>query len=280
MTSSEYILRQLSKTNKKNFENYVVTRIWHGLNRSDIKMICQQYVYLSGKYALTDIYFPQLSLHIEIDESFHEKQQVKDVSRELDIIQATDHKILRVKYSSSLNQINKAIDQTIEQILSLITQAEIQDKFKPWNIDEELNPAFYKQKGYFDVFEDTAFRTSLDACNCLGQNYKKIQAGFFKSKKYTGYRIWFPKFHENEQWNNFINDDETVITEFCKVPSKKQKHFDDSMTKQSLRITFPRVIDNLGFTLYKFKGIFKTDYQISSIDSGIVHRRVDTRFEL
>lgn len=40
----EYIARQFSKAQKKVFEHYVVTRIWHQLNDVEIKFVTQQYV--------------------------------------------------------------------------------------------------------------------------------------------------------------------------------------------------------------------------------------------
>ena len=46
------------------------------------------------------------------------------------------------------------------------------------------------------------------------------------------------------------------------------------------RIVFPRSIDNLGFVLYRFKGVFETDIKKSSIEGGVIHRRIDTRIKL
>lgn len=58
MTKLEYIVKQISKTNKKNYENHVVARIWHGLNCLDIKFTTQQYVKRPEGYALADMFFP------------------------------------------------------------------------------------------------------------------------------------------------------------------------------------------------------------------------------
>ncbi|MEH7488160.1 AbaSI family restriction endonuclease, partial [Priestia megaterium] len=44
MSKYDYIKRQLAKTNKKNDENYIITRIWHLLDNYDIKINTQQYV--------------------------------------------------------------------------------------------------------------------------------------------------------------------------------------------------------------------------------------------
>ncbi|MBK9580837.1 MAG: hypothetical protein IPO48_02580 [Saprospiraceae bacterium] len=46
------------------------------------------------------------------------------------------------------------------------------------------------------------------------------------------------------------------------------------------RITFPRSIDNLGFRLYKFAGIFETDLEESSFENGVIHRLTQTKIEI
>ncbi|MEH6917512.1 phosphoribosylaminoimidazole carboxylase, partial [Priestia megaterium] len=66
MNKYDYIKRQLAKTNKKNDENYIITRIWHLLDNYDIKINTQQYVVRSNKhqkveYGLIDLYFPQFN---------------------------------------------------------------------------------------------------------------------------------------------------------------------------------------------------------------------------
>src|SRR5690606_1447796 len=95
----DYITRILQKTNKKRIENYVISRIWHQLNNDEIKISHQQYIYRGdGKYALTDLYFPQLNYHIEVNEEFHYKDEDKisiDKLREEDIIRSTKGHIIR-----------------------------------------------------------------------------------------------------------------------------------------------------------------------------------------
>lgn len=119
MTELEFIIKQISKTNKKNFENYVVTRIWHGINTTDIKFTTQQYVNRPKGHALTDMYFPQFKLHIEIDEPFHENQKELDINRETDIIEATGHVIERIKITDDLSFVNNQIDRIVLKIEEL-----------------------------------------------------------------------------------------------------------------------------------------------------------------
>lgn len=110
MLKYKYIKSQLAKTNKKNDENYVITRIWHLLQNEEIKFITQQYVVREdGKYALTDMFFPQLNLHIEIDEGYHqsEAQAKEDRIRENDIISMTNHEVKRIDVTKDLQTVHK-----------------------------------------------------------------------------------------------------------------------------------------------------------------------------
>ena len=281
MTELEYIIKQISKTNKKNFENYVVTRIWHGINKTDVKFTTQQFVNRPNGHALTDMFFPQFNLHIEIDEPFHNKQKELDLNRESDIIEATNHKIKRVKITDDINFINKEIDSIIKEIIELRTKNIDENTFEPWDLEKEFNPEYHREKGYLDTKENPAFKTISHACNCLGQNYKDgSQRSYVKSKAYENHNIWFPKFYNNDKWDNWISDDGLTITEKCKTESKQKEHFDSLMNSNVNRIVFPRSKDNLGFTLYRFKGIFKTDKENSSIENGIIHRRINNRIEI
>lgn len=281
MRKVDYIIKQISKTNKKNFENYVITRIWHLLDRTDIKFVTQQFVNRPNGYALTDMYFPQLDIHIEVDEPFHKKQQELDINREADIIQATNHSIERIKISEDIEDINNQIVQIVRKIKKEILIQEKEKTFEPWNYEEEFDPKYYIKKGYLDLAENPSFRKIVDACSCLGQNYKPRQRrAWFKSKKYEGYYLWFPKFYNNDEWDNKISKDSKVITEKCKNSDKLEGWYKGIINNPVKRITFPRSFDNLGFRLYRFRGVFETDIEDSSMENGVIHRIVKTKFEI
>lgn len=281
MTELEYIIKQISKTNKKNFENYVVTRLWHGINSTDVKFTTQQFVNRPNGHALTDMFFPQFNLHIEIDEPFHNKQKELDLDRESDIIEATNHVIERIKITADINFINKQIDVVINRIKKLRIVGINNNTFEPWDLEKEFNPNYYKEKGYLDIEDNPSFKTISHACNCLGQNYKDgSQRSYVKSKIFENHSIWFPKFYNNDEWDNWISNDGLVITEKCKIKSRQKKNFSDAINSDVSRIVFPRSKDNLGFTLYRFKGVFKIDKENSTIENGIVYRRVKSRIDI
>ena len=75
----EYLIKTLSRTKRKDYENYVVGAIWHRINNLEIKPVSQQYVKRNdGKYALLDLYFPQINVGIECDEAYHEHNTEPD----------------------------------------------------------------------------------------------------------------------------------------------------------------------------------------------------------
>jgi len=265
MNKFEFICRQLSKAENKPFEHYVVTRIWHLVNDLDLKLITQQYVIRPGGRALTDAYFPQLNLHIEIDEGHHKKQIDADKIREADIINATGHEILRVDVTQSFEGINSTINDIVSKIK--ISKLQLAD-FKPWVIEAEQNPATYISRGYIDLYDDVAFKTMVDAANCFGYNYKPkgIWRGAVKHPKEENKYIWFPKLYKNEEWDNSISDDEKTITEICLTKKITRDIYVKLREPGIQRIVFARVKSPLGDIMYRFKGEYAFD---SDLNSGI-----------
>ncbi|MFZ1890838.1 MAG: hypothetical protein WAU37_01455 [Formosimonas sp.] len=277
MNKTNYIIRQIAKSHSKKYENYVITRIWHLLNNSAIKIVTQQHIIRPDGRALTDLYFPQIDLHIEIDEGQHftkDGQQTNDdVARDADIINATGHQIERIK----------VFDQTIEQINSQIDilLSCIQEKISiglnfVWDIDAEYKPETYIKKGFISACENIGFKTIADACNCFGHSYSGFQRGFTKHK-IEDRMLWFPKLYENQYWKNSISPDETKIFE-SRVDNPcehvKESIFNENMLKE--RLVFAHAKNNLGETLYRFKGVFRLNPQ-SSNETTIVYDRIDSK---
>lgn len=87
MDKKEYIANQLKRTFNKKYENYCITRIYHLLNRLDIKIVTQQLFRRdNGKIALADLYFPQINLIVEVDEGHHLNNKENDERRTEEII--------------------------------------------------------------------------------------------------------------------------------------------------------------------------------------------------
>lgn len=277
MNKLDFISRQFSRAEKKRFEHYVVTRIWHLLDDLSIKFITQQYISRPEGRALTDMFFPQLQIHIEIDEGHHKKQIEWDKMREADIINATGHEILRVDVTKEIEIINNKILEIIERVK---TKKSSIHEFKPWDIDAELNPKTYIDKGFIDLKDDCAFKTMVDAANCFGNTYQPmgIWTGGAKHPKECGKLIWFPKLYKNGKWNNSISDDETEIREICELPETAISHI-DSVLSQGIykRIVFARVKSPLGDIMYRFKGEYELVTEKTNYVDGLLWQRISER---
>ncbi len=104
ITKEDYVIRRLSKLRNKRWELYVVSGILHALNYPDIAFTTQQAVRLkNGTKTITDMYFPQFDIHVEVDEPYHETTaQTEGGQRHTeDIVDVTGgHAVLRVKVAN------------------------------------------------------------------------------------------------------------------------------------------------------------------------------------
>lgn len=280
MDKKEYIIRQLGRTKNKKYEAYVVSRIIHLLNNFDIKIVTQQYVVRPEGRALTDLFFPQLSIHIEVDEEYHKSNIQDDKIREADIVNATNHTILRIDMSKSFEEINKKIDNIIQALQTKINELKENNLFIKWDIESEFNPQTYINRGYIDINDNVAFKTIKDACNCFGHNYTGYQkAGASHPDK--DILLWFPKLFPNGEWINKISNDEEIITERNEDDEKEKIHLASIIQKKNnekhKRIVFAKVKGNLGDTLYRFRGQYELNIEKSNFEYGLVWERTKTR---
>ncbi len=279
MTKKEYIKKQISRTNKKDYENYVITGIIHKLNNLDVKFITQQYVKRPTGKGFMDLYFPQINYCVEIDEWHHLNQQEADKLRDRDFINITNCEIKRINVSESpIDQVNKQIDETVDAIKSRITR--LGPAFIPWDVEREFDSDHWIKKGYIDISDDCTFRTMVDAANCFGKQYAKngIWKGGVNHSEETGKLIWFPKLYANKDWDNSISVDETKIIEKSNNQEMKEPHIQWVLEKgPHRRIIFARVAGIFGFVFYRYKGEYELDIEESNNEYGLIWKRITTQ---
>lgn len=126
----EYLVKTLSRTRRKDYENYVVNRIWSLLNDTEIKPTTQQYCRRNnGRYALLDMYFPQLGIAVECDEPAHNSldASARDNQRSLEIRAVSEENrvgavlehgidIKRISVSRGILQVNSQVDDVVAQL--------------------------------------------------------------------------------------------------------------------------------------------------------------------
>ncbi|MCL1138530.1 AbaSI family restriction endonuclease [Shewanella pneumatophori] len=267
--------RQLQRCKNKRFELYAITRIIHKVDDLDVKFVTQQYVARPNGFALTDLYLPQLKLHIEIDEGFHQGQIDTDKIRELDIITATDHLVRRIDAAVSIEQINIQVDKVVADIQQMIADQKILGCFQPWNPELEHSVEYLQSRGSIKVSENVALRTSAEVCNLFGHQYKGWQRSSASIPKQPNIKLWFPKLYPNEQWFNEISHDGTEIHEYClESEAKKREVIDRNFSESFQYVVFARVKDELGQTMYRFKGVFELDRVKTSYEAGVFWKQI------
>lgn len=293
MDKKEYIIRQLAKTKNKKYEQYVVTRIVNLLDDWNIKFVTQQHVSRPNGRALTDLFFPQIDLHIEVNESQHFRKNEfdllehieEDKIREADIINATGHRIININATKDFESVNEEIDDAVSLIKQLVSEV---PSFTPWDIDKEFDTQTYINKGYIDISDDVKFRKIKDACNCFGYNYLGCQRGYIRHPIEQSTHIWFPllnpiaeKVPTHGDWDNRISQDEITITTAHLTDLKRNENELDKIKKMKgdlpKRIIFVKVKGNLGMTLYRFRGLYELSRDISLKNNIETWKRTDVK---
>lgn len=269
MEKRDYLVKTLSRTKRKDYENYIINAIWHKIDNMELKPVSQQYVKRSnGKHALMDLYFPQLQIAIEVDEAYHQNNQEADKLRMDDIIAAVDEDsnsdfmCFRIDASQSLESIH---DQ-INEIVSIIQEKVSNKQFKWLSYEEELNQI--KQREYLSIYDDIMFKEITDiANNIFGKAYKGFQRSEFRVTETLW--VWCPKLSVTingdaksaaRGWLNFLSDDWSYIDESQENQTEDQRialiQKDFSLNKE--RAVFAHYRDNLGVSRYRFVGVFKS----------------------
>jgi len=280
MTKKEYIKRQIAKTNKKDYENYVITRIIHKLDDLEVKFVTQQYVKRPEGRALADLYFPQINYFVEVDEGHHLTQVELDKVRDADFEDATGIIPERINVeNNSIEEIHKSIDKVVHEIKTLVKKSKRKGTFIPWDIEKEFDPHYWISKGLIKIEDKVAFRTSVDACRCMGLNYAGFQRGGARHPYEANTLIWFPKLYPNRTSDNNFDESSGIISEKNienKEKSKKHidQHLEGSVTR---RIVFARVKSMLGDINYRFRGVFELDKKASNYKVGLIWNRVDNK---
>ncbi len=284
MTKDDYILRSLSKIKHKSWELYIISRILHTLDDPEIEFVCQQLVRREGgTRALTDMYFPQFGIHLEIDEPQHSKEDHKkaDEHRTRDIIDATGHKVEWIKVFKKINgkktlknlaTINSDICDFVEHLREMKQKQKIDNKFITWDFETRYSPEPHIERGYLDIENNPVFRNHRDALRCLGYkggHYQRATWALGPDRKRVA---WFPKLYENKGWENSLSEDGKTIIEI-----EKNSHSAKGGGKSlGSRIVFAHYKNELGQTLYRFLGEFESD-QKESDDKKTVYRRIQKR---
>lgn len=282
----DYMERLFAKISKKKTESYVISRIWHQLDDDRVKFVVQQYIRRTqDKYALADLYLPQLNIFIEINEPYHKDEN--RVLREIDrirneeILNITNSKPIIIDCDNNIQEIH----HQITDVISLIKQRiqEMGDNFQPWDDVSTLSVEYHRNKGYLKVDDNECLRTTDDVAEIFGTKPK--HRGFLRASGATvpnkkNEIIWWPNM-EHRLWSNELSEHGMFIYEYPKAENKRTAHLKQWLSApEETRITFLRYKDDLGFCFYRFVGVFKLNKEKSIKENKCVWECVSDYYKL
>lgn len=289
-----YLVRTLSRTKRKDYENYIVNAVWNRLGIPDLKPVSQQLIRLDNRHHyLIDLYFPQINVGVECDEAYHQGRREADDARDYTIgnilssITDDGYEPLHIDVSQPYIVVEKKIDETVARIRSKVEGARERGMFTSWTGKSPCREDFFA-KGVIVVDDDISFRTIADAVNFVcATDMKRYQQSTFPGKlpeMYDNrYKFWFPKLAIDGHavargWNNQLSFDGEYIYEYNENDADAVDDFTPNESSER-RVTFTKTHDVVtGMERYHFAGIFERTY--NDIDVNGVSRKVWQRIAL
>lgn len=283
-----YISRLFSKTSNKIYEHYVITRIWHLLNNDEIEIIGQQYVKLGDKYALTDMYFPQFDIHVEVNEPAHYLEIDKiqsDLRRNESIIKISNHQLIVIDCRNRMEKIHKEIDELVIKIKNLMVDQIEKGIFEPWNPKQNQDPKYWKEKNIIKVSDKIHLNKIEDICALFEADFNKTKRGFLRRGAISHPQnknivIWWPSNKSRQSWENEYNNENKIMIEINTNEEKNTSHINNLITANETRLMFYYYTDFLGFTSYRFKGVYKLDIGESEKEKKAIWKKIADTFNL
>ena len=280
----EYMERLFAKISKKKTESYVISRIWHQLNDDRVKFVVQQYIRRTqDKYALADLYLPQLNIFIEINEPYHKDEN--GVLREIDRIRneeirnVTHSEPIVIDCDCDIREIHRQVTEKVSIIKQRIS--ELGENFKPWDDANTLSVEYHRSKGYLKVEDNECLRTTEDVAAVFGAKAK--HRGFLRASGAgigENIIVWWPN-TEHRLWHNELSEDGMFIYEYPKAEDKRAAHLKQWLSApEETRVTFLRYKDELGFCFYRFVGVFRLNRDKSMRENKCVWERVSDTYQL
>lgn len=275
MDRLEYLVKTLSRTRRKDYENYVVNAVWNRLGDNELRPVSQQFVTgPDGKRYFIDLYFPQLNIGVECDEAYHLGRATHDRARERTLIDVLSHIELDKSYvplhvdvSGGFEETEQQIDLVVEKIRSAALAARESGSFVAWEpgrpVGERLGDLAEIRVG-----DDLGFPSIIETCNALFRTGYRGEGGrfraFFRPRRgpyahlfAEKYVLWFAPVHVAGQngrtWENYVSEDGRTIFE---VNTELQVEELDS-AEDFERVVFVKARNPItGRSEYRFLGVF------------------------
>lgn len=308
---TDYLKNQLShRTRGKDLENYVVNAIWNRVGDLNVRPVTQQLVRTDRGRKLVDLYFPQVKIAIECDESYHagEWQRQADLDRHVAIFEtlrqvdedSLAEDIQRISYADLLT--DQEFDDRLTAVANLVKKhveaAKARGDFKEWT-ERRPDPVDYlRDRAYIDLEEtvrdEIVFETISEIYNSLfGTNFHRrgCQSMSFTNlqDKYNPYYgAEYNSFNKNinlsigklstkasgsKGWKNTLSPDGRSIIEEAENPDPGEM-VDPQLDLRAWFVKREGTALKYEDGVYRFAGVFEWD---SADGKARVWKRVATK---
>lgn len=304
MDKSNYLFRQFShRTRNKDFENYVVNAIWNRVGDLEVLPVTQQFVRTKTGPRFIDLYFPQVHIAIECDETYHdsEEQKSRDAIRQASVFDALtsvneaalEGGIHRVQQSGFED--SRELESKLDELAGLVRN-EVGDQrkagtFEPW-VEAYPDPVEYlRDREWLDLDEcardRVGFRYVVDIPNSLfGTALTPRQSqGWGSYRRLDEYDPAYGDLHlslanlrvdsddRGMNWDNTLSSDGLTLRE-----TRLQRNQDEGQAwEKELRVWFVKDQRTNRDQSWRFAGI----YELQDMRGGTrVWNRIATRLRL
>ena len=282
-----YLAKTLSRTKRKDYENYVINAVWNRVNHPDLVPVSQHFVRDSnGDHYYIDLYFPQLNIGVECDEKHHKAQKIADAERTYNITDVLwqgggdGFTELRIDITENFDEVERQINTAVDVIKQKIQTTNLSNG---WDL---LNPnpvVYYKDKDKIKITDNIVFQTNNDVCNIiLGKAYKGNQQQMITL--YDGTYAWLPtKMDVNKPngkgyANRISKDGKTIYENTSNIQARIQRVNSNKHIGEK-RVVFAKTRDPItNIAGYRFLGIYEGKRY--EADGTLVYERFADEFPI
>lgn len=282
-----YLVKTLSRTKRKDYENYVINAIWNRVIHPYLVPVSQHFVKdNNGDYYYIDLYFPQLNIGIECDEAHHKQQKIADAERTCKIGDVlcqgggVGFVEIRIDTTKGFDDVESQINDAVEIIKNKINSIGITNGWDLLNPDPE---SYYANKTVIKVSDNVVFRKNNDVCNIVfGKSYRGNQKQ--KIALSNGMYAWLPtKMDVNRPnskgYSNKISKDGLYIYENTEDAQARQARMVNNKYIKEKRVVFAKTKDPItNIAGYRFIGVFEGDHY--EADGTLVYNRISDEYKI
>lgn len=180
--------------------------------------------------------------------------------------------------SPKQNKSSNNLNDKIKKLSELKDDGVLTEK----EFEEKKNQLLDRKENLLSIDDDIVFDKIVEVCNYFGHDYEGYQRAMAGIPGQEDKKLWFPKFYENDEWDNKISSSGKEITEIKKKGNKDRvEEFINNIEYESERVVFAGIKDeNSGEIGYKFQGIFKANKEKTKDRGVAVYDRISPEIKI